>query len=60
MSKSFLETLLADRAERLRGTPRETVAREDLIRCRQNWRRPWYNEASPENGWPPKWVRNKR
>ena len=52
-----LESLLMERASRLRGTDREIVAIEDWIRCKQGWRRPFYRVDSPENGWPPKWIK---
>jgi len=56
---NYLKQLLEQRQARLwnlRST-RHTVAEEDLVRCRQGWRRPWYHAYSQENGWPPKWMK---
>jgi len=54
-----LERLLKERQARLwkLRNDRHLVAAEDLIRCRQGWRKPWYRVGSQENSWPPKWMR---
>ena len=56
---SELERLLEERQTRLwkLKSDRQLVAGEDLVRCRQDWRRPWYRVGSAENGWPPKWLK---
>lgn len=48
---SKLLDLLEARARRLRGTARELIAIEDVVRCRQGWRKPWYSHGSSENGY---------
>lgn len=57
---SRLEQLLEERFYRwmkLRELGRGLVAGEDLVRCQQNWRQPYYNVSSTVNGWPPKWTK---
>lgn len=53
---SNLLKLLYNRRARLIGTPRQQVAVEDVIRCQQNFRKPFYTITSSENGYPAKWT----
>ena len=57
-----LERLLEERQTRLwrAKSDRQLVAAEDLVRCRQGWRRPWYRLDSVENGYPPRWLNARR
>ena len=53
-----LEKLLWERYHRLKElkSARADVANEDVIRAKQGWRVPWYNERSDENGYPARWL----